>query len=86
MSLREIKPNVCYVGDLCETKERKKCEKKNECLVGLSENDKKEIANVSPFKYYEYGDKIYKKIERVIKKWRKEMFKKCKKVVFNISR
>jgi len=82
--LKELKPNICHCGCFCELRQRLGCEKKKECLRQLCGSSEKALANVSQFA--KYTDKIDRKIDKAVDKWRKEEYKKCKPVYYEITK
>jgi len=46
----------------------------------------KKIGKVSIWASIQYGDKNSKKIERAVKKWREDSYKKCKPILMIIKR
>ena len=88
MNIRNIKPNVCHCYSICDQKQRNGCIKEKKCWIQLCYNDKKSIAGVnSEFSYHSKNyDKISEKIDKKVDEWRKAQYKKCKKVVYEITR
>ncbi len=82
-TLIEILPDSCM--GLCMLNQKKRCDKKQQCLRQLCSDDEKGIAKVSPFAF-DLSDSIRKKIEDKVELWRKKQYKKCKKVIFKIVR
>ena len=82
LGIREIEPNVCSSG-VCDLESRKECEKESLCLKQMSFSEEVGLTRISPYKDLDEKDRY--KIDRAVKKWRKEMFKKCKKIIYIIK-
>lgn len=85
IGIKELTPDVLHMDGFCGPAQRKRCDKEGKCLQQICHSYRLDIAKVSVFKIYEYGDKTSKKIDRAVKKYRKEEYKKCRAVDYEIK-
>lgn len=79
MPIREIEPDAGY--GFCDKKQRKKCEKSKLCEEQLCGRDEERLAKINI-----YDNKPHTlRIDRAVAKWRKETFKECRAVLFEIK-
>lgn len=79
-SVRDIEPNACCSG-ICGREQRKGCEQTKTCLYRLCGHDEAQIAKVSSYDCKDHSLKI----QRAVDRWRKEEFKKCRAVSYEIK-
>lgn len=74
--------NSCH-SPLCDLKQYNLCKKESQCLIQLCGDEERKIANFPLFKKYNEQDIEF--MDEEVEKWRKDKFKKCKKIKFVIE-